>query len=72
MGTSGSAVTFQINKNDELFMNGYATNSGWATHSVSLVMYLERGDQTYVKHRTSRIETVHGDKVSYFSGVFLQ
>ncbi|VDI17338.1 Hypothetical predicted protein [Mytilus galloprovincialis] len=66
-----ASISFQIDKNGDLFLNIYSHDSGWTTQSVSLLMELTEGDKIYVKHSTSRTDMVNGNRQSYFSGFLL-
>nr|CBX41710.1 putative C1q domain containing protein MgC1q61 [Mytilus galloprovincialis] len=72
-GYNNSRVTFQINKNDQLFAYGFTPGREWNSNTLSLLMELKKGDKVYVKHRIpSRRETVQGSQHAYFSGRLLQ
>ncbi|CAC5418637.1 C1QL [Mytilus coruscus] len=72
-GLGTSAVTFQIQKNNDLFDRGYAGGRDWHAVTRVLLMQLKEGDKVFVQHRDpKRKETVAGGRHSYFSGRFLQ
>ncbi|CAG2196478.1 C1QL [Mytilus edulis] len=72
-GYGTSAVTFQIQKNNDRFDFGYAGGRDWHAVTRVLLMQLKEGDTVFVQHRhPRRKETVAGGRHSYFSGRFLQ
>ncbi|XP_052066784.1 complement C1q-like protein 2 [Mytilus californianus] len=73
MALGSSRITFQINKNQAIFANGFTPGREWNSNTISLLMELKKGDKVYVKHRLpNRKENVQGSQHSFFSGRLLQ
>ncbi|XP_071166059.1 heavy metal-binding protein HIP-like [Mytilus edulis] len=71
MASGSSEVQFQLNKNDQLYTNGYATKSGYAAQTINSLVDLRKGDKMYIKHRTGASQPVYGEHFSTFSGYLL-
>lgn len=67
MASANSDVTYQLNKNEERYYDGYASKSNYATHGATLLMDLKLGDKIYIRHRQNSIQRIEGHGVSYFS-----
>lgn len=71
MASGSSEVQFQLNKNDQLYTNGYATKSSYAAQTINSLVDLRKGDKMYIKHRTGASQTVYGEHFSTFAGYLL-
>lgn len=63
-------IHLQMNKNNDVLVNGYSSRSSEAESLVmNIVVNMTKGDHIYVQHRgTSGIDQVRGNLFSTFSG----
>ncbi|CAC5374829.1 unnamed protein product [Mytilus coruscus] len=71
MVNGGGGVQFQLNKNDQLYTNGYAANSNYGAQTVNSLVELRTGDKVYIKHSAGTSQNVYGHYFSTFSGYLL-
>lgn len=67
----GQKFGYQLNKNDEMYVNGYTSNATYGSQTTSVIIELKKGDRVYIKHRHKKTETIAGNQFTYFSGYFL-
>ena len=67
MGRQEYDVTFQLQKNNDLYYHGYAAKSNYGSQGTTLLMKLKPGDQVYIRHRGPAVQNVQGNRHSFFS-----
>lgn len=73
LASGGNSVHYQLNRNNEVFTNGYTSKTSHANSSShNWIIELKKGDRAFIRHRGSSSETVAGSRHTYFNGYLLQ
>lgn len=68
----GDDTEVQLNRNKELIVRGYSiATEHFASHTMNVVLSLQKGDHVYIQHRGGAVDTVGGYDHSSFSGFFI-